>query len=143
MQEQTGEDYEAFAGHARLADIFFLAHVTGGPAVDLLPQLTASAPTVVVFDSSPRLQALARLGGTPVAQPRRARAHQDPTKCIALLHSLWHFATCMQAAMYYAYMHATSCHVKFLEASACKYRILHIVMNARPVLQFTCCLCSQ
>ena len=72
VQEQQGEDYEAFAKHARLADIFFLAHVTGGPAVDLLPQLTASAPTVVVFDSSARLQALARLGGTPIAQPRRA-----------------------------------------------------------------------
>ena len=76
VQERQGEDYEAFARHARLADIFFLAHVTGGPAADLLPQLTASAPTVVVFDSSPRLHALARLGGTPVAQPRHAQAHQ-------------------------------------------------------------------
>lgn len=72
MQEQRGEDYEAFARHARLADIFFLAHLTSGPAVVLLPQLTASAPTVVVFDSSPWLQVLARLGGTAVAQPRHA-----------------------------------------------------------------------
>ena len=83
MQEQQGEGYEAFARHARLADVFFLAHVTSGPAVDLLPQLTASAPTVVVFDSSPQLQALARLGGTPVAQPRHAHAHQLNT-----LHSI-------------------------------------------------------
>ncbi|KAK9839677.1 hypothetical protein WJX81_005418 [Elliptochloris bilobata] len=69
FRDMQGEDYEAFVSHARKADMFFLACVTSGPAVELLPQHFASAPSVVVFDSAPQLQALARLGGTPVAKP--------------------------------------------------------------------------
>ena len=67
--------------------MFFVARVTSGPAVDLLPHYVAGAPSVVVFDSAPQLQALARLGGTPVAQPRRAWL-MILSKCTASLHSL-------------------------------------------------------
>ena len=80
-QDGQGEEYEAFVRHTREADVFFVARVTSGPAIDLLPQHVANVPSVIVFDSSPRLQALARLGGTPVAQPRRACIGSE--KCTA------------------------------------------------------------